>query len=201
VPRTLTGDLARLGLACVVGAGALGAYTTLRILQQGDTDESGRPVDAIVVLGAAHYGEEPSAVFAARLDHAVALFLRGTAPILIVTGGRAEGDELAEADVARAYAVQRGVPDSAILAEDTGRDTVESMRNVATLMTAGHLGTALFVSDRTHMLRVLRIASDMGITAYGSPTGTSPSDRDPGARIPALVHEIGALGLYLALGR
>lgn len=188
-------------MACVLGAGALGAYTTLRIIQQGDTDESGRPVDAIVVLGAAHYGDEPSAVFAARLDQAVALFLRGTAPTLIVTGGRAEGDQLAEADVARAYAVGHGVPDGAILAEDTGRDTVESMRNVANLMAAHRLSTALFVSDRTHMLRVLRIATDLGITAFGSPTATSPSDHDLGARIPAVMHEIGALGLYLTVGR
>jgi hypothetical protein len=57
------------------------------------------------------------------------------------------------------------------------------------------------VSDRTHMLRVLRIATDLGITAYGSPTRTSPVDLDDGARLEAVLRELGALAAYLLLGR
>ena len=201
VPRPLRESLLRLGVAGAVGLVAIGAYATFRIWQQGETDESGIPVDAIVVLGAAHYGEQPSPVFAARIDHAVQLFYQGVAPVLIVTGGAAEGDESAEADVAEDYAQAHGVPASAILAERTGRDTAESLRNVATLMRAHGLDSALFVSDRTHMLRVLRVAADLGIRAYGSPTPTSPADLDPGARLEATLHELGALALYAATGR
>jgi uncharacterized SAM-binding protein YcdF (DUF218 family) len=191
----------RLGLLAVVAAGAVVGYSAFRIWQQGQTDESGRPVDAIVVLGAAHYGDRPSAVFAARLDHAVSLWLQGAAPHLIVTGGRADGDTEAEADIARAYALARGVPETAILAETTGRDTAGSLANVADLMREHGLRSALFVSDRTHMLRVLRIAADRGIEAYGSPTTTSPTDHDLGARVDATLHELGALALYFATGR
>ncbi len=185
--------------------GAVGLYATFRIWQQGDVEERGRPVDAVVVLGAAHYGTEPSAVFAARLDHAVELYLAGAAPVLIVTGGRGDApgrsDTTSEADVARAYAERHGVPADAILAEDTGRDTVESLRNVAAVMEAHGLRSALFVSDRTHMLRVLRIASDLGVAAYGSPTPTSPSDRWFWPRVDATIHELGALALYPTTGR
>ena len=46
------------------------------------------------------------------------------------------------------------------------------------------------------MLRVLRMARDLGITAWGSPTPTSPSDRDPGRLLGAYVHELGALAIY-----
>ncbi len=200
MPRPLTADLLRVGLACLAGVALAGSYGTFRVWQQGEIDERGTPTDAIVVLGAAHYGQTPSAVFAARLDHAVALFLHGAAPILVVTGGRADGDTTSEADVARAYAIGRGVPAAAILGETEGRDTLDSLRNVASLMRAHGLRSALFVSDRTHMLRVLTIASNLGIRAYGSPTTTSPSDRQPGARLAATAHELGALALYLTTG-
>ncbi len=201
MPRPLRASLLRLSLAGVAGVVLVVTYTTFRIWQQGQVDEAGRPVDAIVVLGAAHYGNVASPVFAARLDHAVELWLQGDAPWLIVTGGREPGDLLAEADVARNYAEDRGVPATAILAEETGRDTAESLRNVAAIMSAHGLRSALFVSDRTHMLRVLRVASDLGIAAYGSPTPTSPADADPSARLEATLHEIGALGWYLVSGR
>jgi uncharacterized SAM-binding protein YcdF (DUF218 family) len=201
VPRSLTGDLVRIGAACIAGVLVLGGYTSLRIWQQGQTDEAGRPADAIVVLGAAQYNGRPSDVFAARLDHAVDLYLRGVAPRLIVTGGRADGDTSAEADVARAYALARGVPESAILDESSGRDTVESLGNVAGVMARNGLHSALFVSDPTHMLRVLRIADDLGIESYGSPTRSGPLAHDPAMWVAAATHELGALALYLTTGR
>jgi hypothetical protein len=50
------------------------------------------------------------------------------------------------------------------------------------------------------MLRVLRMASDEGINGYGSPTRTSPLERDPVARVDAIVHELGALAVYFVSG-
>ena len=61
-------------------------------------------------------------------------------------------------------------------------------------------GPAVFVSDPTHMLRVLRIAKDQGIDAFGSPTRTSPLDANPPERLRATVHELGALALYFLAG-
>lgn len=140
-------------------------------------------------------------MFAARLDHAVQLYLSGLAPYIVVTGGGAPGDRTTEAAVARAYAVERGVPPSAILMEDRGRTTLESLVSVAAILRARDIGDAVFVSDRTHMLRVLRIADDLGITAWGSPTRTSPSDSDFGRRLDATGHELGAMALYLLAGQ
>jgi uncharacterized SAM-binding protein YcdF (DUF218 family) len=201
VPRSLSGELTKLGLAVVVGAVAITGYAALRIWQQGQVDERGNPVQAIVVLGAAQFNGVPSPVFRARLDHAVALYLEGRAERLVVTGGRQPGDRYTEAQTARAYAVAHGVPAGAILAEDTGRDTWESMRNVAALFEANGIERALFVSDRAHMLRVLRMAEDLGITAFGSPTTTSPVDAEPSRQLDALLHELGALALYLFAAR
>jgi uncharacterized SAM-binding protein YcdF (DUF218 family) len=191
----MTHHLVRLGAAVLVGAAAVVALATFRIWEQGSRDER-RAADAIVILGAAQYDGRPSPVFEARLAHAVDLFEAGVAPILVVTGGKAEGDRTTEAAAARAYALARGIPEGAILSEDRGRTTLESLDNVRELFRARGLSSAVFVSDRTHMLRVLWIATDLGIEAWGSPVPASPADADPGVRVEALIHELGALAAY-----
>ncbi len=102
-----------LGLVVVAGRrrhwSSSSGYATYRIWAQGQRDEQ-RPADAIVVMGAAQYDGRPSPIFAARLDHAVSLYLAGVAPVLVVTGGKADGDRTTEAASARAYAIARGVP-------------------------------------------------------------------------------------------
>jgi uncharacterized SAM-binding protein YcdF (DUF218 family) len=201
-PRRTTGERLRdvllVLLVFVLGSGALTAYATLRIWQVGQHDD--RPhVDAIVVLGAAQYNGRPSPVLAARLDHAIELYKEGLAPYLVTTGGKLQGDNYTEAQTGYRYATARGVPKSAILMETTGRDTLESMVNVRAIFDAHSLHTALFVSDRSHMLRVLMLAEDQGIEGWSSPTDTSPDDSDPDLIRNSVVHELGGLASY-ALG-
>ena len=51
------------------------------------------------------------------------------------------------------------------------------------------------------MLRVLRIAHDLGIEAYGSPTtDLARWSSDPVAGCQATVHELGALAVYFVTG-
>ena len=192
-------DLGRVLMLSATAVAVLGAYATFRIWQQGQQDER-RAADAIVVLGAAQYDGRPSPVLRARLDHAVSLFHDGIAPLFVVTGGKAEGDRTTEAAAARRYAIEAGVPEEAILVEDQGRTTIESLRAVGELFRARGLSTAVFVSDRTHMLRVLRIGDDQGIMGFGSPTTTSPIDRTLSSRVDAMVHELGALAVYFVTG-
>jgi uncharacterized SAM-binding protein YcdF (DUF218 family) len=192
-------DLIAIGIVAATGAAVIVGYAAYRIEQQGQRDDQ-RPAGAVVVLGAAQYDGRPSGVFAARLDHAVQLYLAGTAPWLVVTGGKLPGDRTTEAAVARAYALERGVPPDRILVEDAGRSTLESLRSVGVILRDHGIRDAVFVSDRTHMLRVLRMARDQGIVAFGSPTTTSPSDANPQLRFAATLHELGALGLYFLAG-
>jgi uncharacterized SAM-binding protein YcdF (DUF218 family) len=192
-------DLARVGLACLAGLLLVIAYTTWRIWDQGNQD-GGRPADAIVVLGAAQYNGVPSPIYRARLDHAIDLYDDGLAPALVMTGGKLPGDRTTEAEAGRRYAISKGVPSGAILVEDQGRTTLESLRTVSQILRDHQLHTAVFVSDRTHMLRVLRIAHDQGIEAFGSPTRTSPIDSSASERLRATAHELGALALYFLAG-
>lgn len=182
-----------------MGAAALAAYSGFRISDEATRDERPSGADAIVVLGASQEHGRPLAVLRARLDHAVELYRGGLAKFFVVTGGTAEGDVLSEAEAARGYALERGVPASAILAETMGHDTLSSLRGVAALFEAHRLRSAVFVSDGTHMFRVLHMARDLGMEAYGSPTRTSPIDRDPVSRTLAVLHELLALADYLFL--
>ena len=133
-----------------------------------------RVSDAIVVLGAAQYVGRPSPVLRARLDHALDLWQRGLAPRLIFTGGTGVGDTMSEAAVSRLYALKHGVPDTAILMENEGRTTRESLAAVSAIMHARQMRTAILVSDPFHMLRLRILSTQYGVDAYTSPTKTSP---------------------------
>jgi uncharacterized SAM-binding protein YcdF (DUF218 family) len=163
----------RILTVAVVTAFALWLISAAAVLVWSSRDEA-RPAQAIVVLGAAQYAGKPSPVLRARLDHALELWNRHLASILILTGGTGSGDTTSEAAVGRTYARKHGVPDSAILVETEGRTTSESMRAVAGMLEVRGLQSALLVSDPFHMLRLRILARRFGFTPYTSPTQTSP---------------------------
>lgn len=146
------------------------------------------PADAIVVLGAAQYNGRPSPVLKARLNHAIALYRAGLAPLVVVTGGIGTGDRVSEATVGHRYLRTHLVPDSAIIVRPDGRTTEESMRSVAEWMHERQLARALLVSDPFHMARLSLEARRADIEPATSPTRTSPIV--PGSRT-----EVGYLAL------
>lgn len=171
--RALLELIRRLVLVLLVSVLCIWVLSAIAVLVWSNKDEA-RPADAIVVLGAAQYAGHPSPVLKARLDHALDLWRRNPAGILVFTGGSGPRDTTSEAEVGRSYARKRGVPDSAIVVENTGRTTSESMGSVAEILRERHAATAVLVSDPFHMLRLWVIAKKLGIKAYTSPTRTSP---------------------------
>ena len=180
-----------LGVVGLAVVGWLGSLAAVWVAAGQDRAESmPGPAAAIIVLGAAQYDGRPSPVLKARLDHAVALWRAGVAPRVIVTGGRRVGDRTTEAATSRRYVEDRGVPDSAVLLENQGQTTEQSLRGAAALLRqlarttppapgvpaseAPSTTRAVLVSDPFHMLRLWVLARRYGITAYGSPTPTSP---------------------------
>jgi uncharacterized SAM-binding protein YcdF (DUF218 family) len=132
-----------------------------------------RHANAIVVLGAAQWDGRPSPVLKARVDHAVGLWRRGLAPILVMTGGRGQGDTTSEAAVERRYAISLGVPAAAIKVEPDSRNTAEALRQVAAMM-GPDAREVILVSDPFHMLRLSILANRFGLKPHSSPTKTSP---------------------------
>jgi uncharacterized SAM-binding protein YcdF (DUF218 family) len=163
----------RLLTVAVLTAFILWILSAASVLFWSSRDQA-QPAQAIVVLGAAQYAGRPSPVLKARLDHALNLWNRHLANLLILTGGTGAGDTTSEAAVGRNYARRHGVPDSAILIENEGRTTSESMRAVAGMLEVRGLQSALLVSDPFHMLRLRILARRFGFTPYTSPTQTSP---------------------------
>lgn len=150
--------------------------------------DQARPVKAIVVLGAAQYNGKPSPVLRARLDHAAALYADSVAPVIVLTGGTATGDRTSEAEVAAAYLKER-MPARALVALPTGRTTGESIRAAAEWCRNRGITEVVVVSDPFHMLRVRLEARREGLTAYTSPTRTSPISSRPTREIPYLAAE------------
>lgn len=152
-------------LICILG-------TALSIVSYSEKDET-RPADAAVVLGASVYDNSPSPVFCERIDHAVDLYNNGFVKAIIMTGGVGEGNIRSEADIAREYAEQQGIPAEAILKEEDSSITAENLENAGKVMSEQGFNTALIVSDPLHMKRAMLYAKDLGMDAYSSPTLTT----------------------------
>jgi uncharacterized SAM-binding protein YcdF (DUF218 family) len=151
------------------------AFSLYQVRSTGDSDEA-RPVDAIVVMGAAQYDGTPSPQLQARLDHAFELWRAELATVVVVTGGKLPADRFTEADASAAYLIQLGVPDASIVREDQGRDSYESLLGAAELLRSRGLSRVLVVTDPYHSLRAKLIAAEVGLDPFVSPTRTSPVD-------------------------
>jgi len=147
------------------------------------------PSDAIVVLGAAVGRNGPTPVFAARLDHGVALYKEGVAPKLVLTGGVGDGMLLSEAEVGRTYVVKQGVPASDVLIETTSRTTRENLSEARAVMQANALETAVLVSDPYHLRRAADMAEDLDMEVLTSPTPTT-AYRSWRTKLPFLAREV-----------
>jgi uncharacterized SAM-binding protein YcdF (DUF218 family) len=160
----------------VVGSVYTVALTAVLVTSQHDQR---RPVDAIIVLGAAQYNGRPSPVLRARLDHAITLYREGYAPLIVVTGGVGRGDTTSEAIVGRRYLVAREVPEEDVIAQPVGRSTRTSMTAVGEWLRERELRRVLLVSDPFHMFRLRLEARRTDLEAYTSPTESSPISANP----------------------
>lgn len=136
--------------------------------------DGARPAEAVLVLGAAQYNGRPSPVLRARLDHAADLYADGIAPVVVVTGGRGDGDTISESAASADYLHTRGVPDEAILREVDGRTSWQSLAASARFLKARGITDVVLVSDPFHAARIAAMADELGLDAATSPTRTSP---------------------------
>ena len=90
----------RLLVLTVVAVVLFLAVTAVQVVHTATLEEI-HPADAIVVFGAAEYSGRPSPVLRARLDHALEVFHRGVAPVVITTGGAAADPTFSEGGVGR----------------------------------------------------------------------------------------------------
>ncbi len=166
--RVLLGTAAAIVALWLVSVGAVLKWAL---------EDDARKADAIIVMGAAQYQGKPSPVLRVRLDHALALWQRGLASRMLLTGGTGEGDTASEAAASRVYMIAHGVPDTAILLENEGRTSAQSLRSAIALLHARELRTAVVVSDPFHMLRLEILGRRYGIDPYTSPALPPPGSQ------------------------
>ncbi len=183
-------------LAITVSGAVLTGLICGLIVVQGSRDEP-RQSGAAVVLGAAQWNGDPSPVLQARLDHALDLYRRGIVGKIILTGGVASGDTLSEAAAGRQYLIGRQLPPEALLLDERSTTTWENLQNAAELARANGISSVLLVSDPFHMLRSLKMARDLRLVAYGSPTRTSPISSNQVEELRYVLRESGAYLIYL----
>lgn len=185
IPRIVDGEstarprrrLRRWGVPILVFLVLLGPLLELALVGaiyvQARIDQS-RPVDAIVVLGTTQYNGRPSPTLQARLDRTIELYRENLAKTIIVTGGSMPGDAYTEAESGEMYLVNAGIPRQAIVLENEGRNSWQSMNGVAGILAARDLQSILIVSDGFHLLRLKMMARELGITAYSTASVGSP---------------------------
>ena len=158
---TITAIITGIAAAILLGGSLVAAiYLSAR-------DSSHVTADAIIVMGAAQFNGTPSEVLQARLDTAYQAWDDGLAPIIIVTGGKQPGDAYTESEASQMYLIDRGVPEDAILLENEGSNSADSLAHAAVIAKANNIHNVLIVSDGFHLFRSRMIAEDNGLSALG----------------------------------
>jgi vancomycin permeability regulator SanA len=188
-------------LAVLAAVAVILAVTGVAVWRAAHDDGASRVdhADVILVLGAAEYSGRPSPVFAGRLKHAALLFRQGRADTVMVLGGRQPGDVTTEAEAGRDFLVEEGLPPAAVVADAAGATTFESLRSAAHLMRDRGMSSAFLVSDPWHNLRIVRMASDLGLDAHASATWQSAA-RSERTRVPGYLRETLAYLYYRLFG-
>lgn len=134
---------------------------------------------AIIVMGAAQWNGVPSPVLRNRLDHAVELYQQGAAPMVVVTGGKQQGDAVTQGRAGYDYLRAKGIPDAAIIVEVDGTNSYQELAASKRLViNAGGGPEVLIVTDPYHAMRVAAIASELGLDPRVSPTESGSTPRE-----------------------
>lgn len=154
-----------VALAVVLGGLVYVAATAVDVVRAG----SGVPsrADVIVVLGAAQYDGRPSPLLESRLEKTLELWRNGVAPSIAVTGGKQDGDRFTEAEASRTWLAAEGVPLSAIVAEEVGTDTWESMTALAPVLRSVGGERVVAVTSPWHVARAVSMLDELGFDAVG----------------------------------
>jgi uncharacterized SAM-binding protein YcdF (DUF218 family) len=160
-------------LCGVLAVGVIGVSVFLAVC--GGHDTATGDEDAVIVLGAAVHGSEPSSTLVGRLEVALAYHARNPRALIVVSGGQGFQEDLPEGAAMRDYLVAHGVPAASILVEDRAADTVTNFALSKALLdqrlAPGY--RVVFVTDDFHVFRAGRIAAAAGLDATHVASTTS----------------------------
>jgi uncharacterized SAM-binding protein YcdF (DUF218 family) len=137
--------------------------------------------DTIVILGGAIRGAYPPRIWPEvmesgdRILYGAKLYRDGRAPKVILSGGRidwrANAANIGEAQDMKTLLTFMGVPESAMLLDNTSLNTYQNAVNVKAILQKEHLaGPLLLVTSAKHMPRSMAIFKKLGMNAIAAPT-------------------------------
>lgn len=135
------------------------------------TRRFGRPVDAVVVLGAGLRDGEVTPLLRSRIDRGIEWRdrpLQGSArPVLVMSGGQGADEPLPEADAMAAYARSRGVDEGDMLLERASTTTRENLVCSARLLASrGEVHRVAVVTNSFHAFRAALLMRAIGLPGY-----------------------------------
>lgn len=123
-----------------------------------------KDADAILILGAAVRGNQPSPMLQDRLDEGIRLYKEGYADKIIMSGDH-QNEYYSEVNIMKDYAINQGVPSDHIIIDDKGYSTYESVYRAKNIFQINHV---IIVTQEYHLYRALYIAKSLDMEVYGA---------------------------------
>jgi uncharacterized SAM-binding protein YcdF (DUF218 family) len=159
-----------------------------------------QPAGAIVILGSRVLASgQPGPALTRRSRHAVALYQRGLAPLIVCSGGLGDNPPT-EAEAACGLAADLGVPSSALLLEDQAHSTEENALYTAALGQAHGFDTVIVVTDGYHQYRANLLFRAAGLQSFASPAQATAGPMALLERYGRATRELAALAWYWGKG-
>lgn len=151
-----------LGVVCLVSIEAV-------LISHGEADNSGLPVDAVIVLGAGVNGETPSASLQSRINAAAEYLQKHPEVPVVLSGGQGPGERITEAEAMRR--ALEGRVENPLLLEDRSTSTAENFRFSKALLEERGLDTetVAVVTNDFHCFRSHMIARKQGLNIIDVP--------------------------------
>lgn len=155
-----------------------------------------KPADIILVLSGGNESE--------RTDHAVALYKGGYAPRVLFSGSvRMSGGDNAE--YLKNLAVQKGLPESAVLIEDQATSTYENLLHSRGILLKMRAKRVLLVTSPLHQRRAYLVARKVlrntPIEIVNAPFDSPETFRSEGFLWRSILKEYGKLATYCLAGK
>ncbi len=132
--------------------------------------------DAIVVFGAGLWPSGPSISMRVRVARALEVYREGWAPEILCSGGLSPGGS-SEAGVMRALLIAEGVPADAIIPDDGGESTRQTILSALAFGQQRGWSRVLVVSSPYHMHRIVAEARRQGLDVIPCPSAPRPWPR------------------------
>lgn len=133
----------------------------------GKKDNTTGREDAVIILGAALHGSEPSRALSGRLKAALKYLDENKNCVVCVSGGRGPGEDITEASAMKKWFIENGIDEGRIIVEDKSKSTFENFSFSKEKIRAS-LGKddfkAVFVTNDFHVFRAERLAKLAGIS-------------------------------------